>query len=452
MENDNLTLDAWVAGDTAFDIFGSPEQGVWDPGFDAERRIVLAKLGPYTKLFLRPATFIPRFYHTIYPVPVEDWQIAMETALYGGFCTVQTHLNIHFQATFNYAQRNIEALANINQQIKISYEGLIRDIVDGELHSTKDGDWVMTGLTDLEKKIENFINETLLLKHIQCRTTCVLKPVFQELTDDDRLDGKFAQETVYFNVLKKNFEFREKHSQELFRQNEELEAQRLQHKQKQLEKMRQEDEIERQQLALQAENARRLLEEREKQLAEEYELKSRLHTQKLEHEKKLREMEQLTEIESLLEQQPKQQELELQLMSNKLQHETRIKQQQLEAEIKALEFEQNRREVAKEKLLADSIKLQERMKQQELQAEIREQETYQREKQKIQERLEAEKIEHQTKIKEMQLDAERKELELLAEASKYKENYLHREIEWLVLDKQRAELTRAIREIKPSDL
>jgi hypothetical protein len=451
MSKDKSLLDTWLT-ETNFDLLNPSGHEFWDPGFDGERRVVLSKLGTYTRLYLRPQKFIRRFFHTVYQLPVEEWQLNMETSLYSGFCTIQTSLNIHFQATFNYAQRNMEALADINRQIKLSYEGLIRDIVDGELRSTKDGNWVLTGLADIEKKIENIINETLLLKHIQCRTTCALKPLFEELSNDTALDGKFAQESVYFNVLKKNFEFREKHNQEMFRQSEELEAQRLQHKQKQLEKMQQEDEMQRQQLALQAESTRLLLEEQEKQLAEEYEIKSRLYIQKLTHDKQLKKLEHSTEIQLLLDQQPKQQEIELQLLTNKIHHDTQLKEHELDAEIKLFEMQQTKWHLAKQQLQADKIKQEERLKQNELAAEIREQETYQREKQKIQEHLEAERIQHQTKLKEMQLEAERKELELLAEASKYKESYLHKEIEWLVLDKQRAELARAIRETKMNDL
>ena len=50
------------------------------------------------------------------------------------------------------------------------------------------------------------------------------------------------------------------------------------------------------------------------------------------------------------------------------------------------------------------------------------------------------------RLHQMQLDAEVKELELRAESTKSKDEYLRREIEFLVLDKQRAELTRLIRE------
>ena len=50
------------------------------------------------------------------------------------------------------------------------------------------------------------------------------------------------------------------------------------------------------------------------------------------------------------------------------------------------------------------------------------------------------------RLYQMQLDAEVKEIAQRAEATKNKDEYLRREIEWLVLDKQRAELTRLIRE------
>jgi hypothetical protein len=65
--------------------------------------------------------------------------------------------------------------------------------------------------------------------------------------------------------------------------------------------------------------------------------------------------------------------------------------------------------------------------------------------------LEAKKIEHQNRLHQMQLDAEINELELRAEATRNKDEYLRREIEWLVLDKQRAELSRSIREASQGD-
>jgi hypothetical protein len=392
-------LDAWLSGINPLQESG---QDYWDPGFDVERKVVFSKLGPYKKLSLCPPKFFPRFYHSVFPLVIEDWHLAFQIDLYGGFCKIDADLHVHFQPTLRYAERNLDALGQLNRQIKLAYEGLIRDLVTSELRNLKDGSWVKSGLTDVEKAIEGAINETLILKQIQCRAVCMLKPTFEELTDVNKLDARFIQESVYLNVLQKNFEFREKQSQELFRQDEELELQRLRH-------INQENEIQQQIQSIKAENAKRLLEEQRKQLTEQYEIEKRLHTEKIKHEKQLQEIEESAEIEYKEVQLPKLHELELKMHSKKLQHDTLLKERELEAAIKA-------------------------------------QEMFQLEWQKIQERLEEEKIKHQSRLKEMQIEAELKEMQLRTEKTQDKDAFLRREIEWLVLDKQRAELTRAIKE------
>jgi hypothetical protein len=116
-----------------------------------------------------------------------------------------------------------------------------------------------------------------------------LKPTFEELSDEAKIDGRFIQESIYLNVLQKNFEFREKQGQELFRQEEELDLQRLKH-------MNQENEMQQQMQSLKAENTKRLLEEQRRQLNEQYEIEKRLHTEKIKHEKQLQEIEQTADL------------------------------------------------------------------------------------------------------------------------------------------------------------
>jgi len=433
-------LDAWLTGEnTEFDS----GQLFWDPGFDAERRVVISKLGPYHKLFERPQNFIPRFFHRVYSLPIENWDLTTKTKLYGGFCTLTTELQIHFQSTLKYIERNIDVLPEVNRQIKSSYESVIKDIVNAELSHLKDGLWVQTGLAQMERQIESVINETLILKHIQCRAICELTSVFEELTDDEKLDGRFTQEAVYLNVMQKNFEFREKQAQELFRQENELELLRLEHKQKQLEAINQEDELQRQKQALEAEAIKRQLKEQEAQRVEQHAIEMRLQAQKTNHEMHLKEIELAAEIQYEKEKQIRQQQLDLEKQAQQLEHERLLKELKRDAET---------REYEKERLQWLQGKEQEqRLKQLELEAELKEQEIHQLERQKIQERLEAVKIEHENRLHQMQLDAEIKELELRAEATKNKDEYLRREIEWLVLDKQRAELSRSIREASQGD-
>lgn len=434
-------LDAWLSGENSAFESG---QLFWDPGFDAERRVVISKLGPYHKLFERPQNFIPRFFHRVYALPIEDWHLTTEAQLYGGFCSMTTELQIHFQATLKYVERNREALPEVNKLIKASYESVIKDIVNAELSHLKDGQWVQTGLTEMERQLENAINETLVLKHIQCRTVCALTPVFAELTDDEKLDGRFTQESIYLNVLQKNFEFREKQNLELFRQEEELERLRLEHKQKLLEAINQEDEIQRQKQALEAEAIKRQLREQEAQRVEQYVIETRLHEEKTRHEMQLKEIELAAEIQYQKEKQIRQQQLDLQNHAQQLEHERLLKELKRDAEM--MDYEKERLQWLQGK------EQEQRLKQLELEAELKEQEIHQLKRHKIQERLEAEKIEHQNRIHQMQLEAEIKELELRAEATKNKDEYLRREIEWLVLDKQRAELTRSIRQAGQGDV
>lgn len=434
-------LDAWLSGENSAFESG---QLFWDPGFDAERRVVISKLGPYHKLFERPQNFIPRFFHRVYALPIEDWHLTTEAQLYGGFCSMTTELQIHFQATLKYVERNRDALPEVNKLIKASYESVIKDIVNAELSHLKDGQWVQTGLTEMERQLENAINETLVLKHIQCRTVCALTPVFAELTDDEKLDGRFTQESIYLNVLQKNFEFREKQNLELFRQEEELERLRLEHKQKLLEAINQEDEIQRQKQVLEAEAIKRQLREQEAQRVEQYVIETRLHEEKTRHEMQLKEIELAAEIQYQKEKQIRQQQLDLQNHAQQLEHERLLKELKRDAEM--MDYEKERLQWLQGK------EQEQRLKQLELEAELKEQEIHQLKRHKIQERLEAEKIEHQNRIHQMQLEAEIKELELRAEATKNKDEYLRREIEWLVLDKQRAELTRSIRQAGQGDV
>jgi hypothetical protein len=402
MTNKQALLDAWLAGLQPPALPDSVESEVWDPGFDGESRVVLSKIGPYYKLFAYPAKFFPRFYHRVYPLPVAEWPIKVSTVLYGGLCTIEAQLTIHFQATYSYVERNLDALPDVNAHIRAGYEGLIRTAVDAELRNLRSGTWIETGLSATEKHIETAINEALTVKYIKCRAVCSLTPSFADLEDNPGLDGRFTQETVYLSILEKNFEFREKQTRERIRQEQLLEKEHLEH-------LNQLNALQQQKLAIESENQRRLLAAQEKQNADQFAIQAKLHEEKIKHEKHLQSIEQAAALKYQLEQQTRQHELEQQLHAKKLEHEAILKERELQSEYKAQE-----------------ILLQEQ--------------------QKYEEQLEAERIEHQTRLKEMQLQAEIKELELRVEVTKNKDAYLHRQIEWLVLDKQRAELSRAIKE------
>jgi hypothetical protein len=412
-------IDKWfIEGTLANDDIAVSE--IWDPVFDADRQLVLTKLGPYWKLFLRPEGFVRRFYHLIYPLPVENWRVNHQIKLYDGFCTIDVMLDIRFQATLKYARSNMDILADINGHIKTAYEDLLINLIDKELLNLSDGAWVQKGLTDIEKKISLAASEMLILQNIQSQTLCTLKASFEEFPD-----VQLAQESVYLCVLKKSFQFNDAQREELFRQEQEIEKQKLEHKQKQLEQLNRDAELERLKQSQNALNTKLLLEEKEKQLLEQFEIEKRLHTEKVKHENSLKE---ITLEAELQEQQKHEARLRIAEQTNHMEllaHQAKLKAKELEADIAKYEIQQARWRESKDKTHAQQIAFDQRQKQLEFEVEIENQ------KRREQHRLELKKENFKN----------RKESDV----------YLRREIELLAREKQHLERQLAIKEAEKQE-
>ncbi len=409
-------IDQWfIEGTLAGDELAVSE--VWDPVFDADRQLVLTKMGPYWKLFLRPEGFVKRFYHHVYPLPVENWRVTEQVKLYDGFCTIAVTLDIRFQSTLKYARSNMDILSDLNGHIKTAYEDLLINLIHKELAKLVDGAWVQKSLTRIENKISLAASEMLILQNIQSQILCTLKPTFEEFPN-----VQLAQENVYLCVLKKSFEFNDAQREELFRQEQEIEQQKLEHKQKQLEQFNRNAELERLKQAQEALNKKLLLEEQEKQLQDQFEVETRLHAEKVKHENTLKEI----SLEAELQEQQKH-EARLRIAEQKthmesLAHQAKLKAKELEADIANYEIQQARWRESKDKIHIQQIALEQHQKQLEIQAEI-----------------------------DNQKHREKKRLELKKENFKNRKEsdvYLRREIELLAREKQHLERQLATNESK----
>jgi hypothetical protein len=416
MNSSGTEIDRWLAeGTLVNDDLASPE--VWEVVFDADRHLVHTKLGPYWKLFIRPEGFVKRFYHHVYPLPVENWRISQQIKLYDGFCTIDATLDIRFQATLKYALGNMDILSSLNNHIKATYEDLLINLIDKELLNLSDGSWVQKGVADIEARISLAVSEMLILQNIQSQTLCSLKPSFEEFPD-----VQLAQESVYLSVLKRSFEFNDAKRQELFRQEQEAEEQRLLHKQKQLDQLNRDAELERSKQAQEALNRKQLLEEREKQLLEQFEIEKRIHIEKLNHANSLKEI----TLEAELQEQQKH-EASLRLAEQKahaelLAHQAKLKEKELEADIAKYEHQQARWREAKDKIHAQQLAFEQRQKQLAFDTDVENQ------KRREQQRLERQQESYN----------KRKESDV----------YLRNEIELLALEKQSLDLQLAIKEAK----
>lgn len=412
MNSCRIEIDKWlIEGIPADDGFAASEE--WDPVFDAGRHLVYIKFGPFWRLYLRPERFIKRFYHRVYPLPIEHWRATQQLTLYDGFCSIDVTLEIHFQATLKYALNNMTMLAELNEHIKTSYKDLIINLVDKELLGLSDGAWVQKGVTDIEKRISLAIAEMLILQNIQSQTLCTIKPEFNNFPD-----VQLAQKNVYLCVLKKSFESNRGKREELFRQEQETEKQTQEHKQKLLEQLNHDAELERQKQALEALHKKLLLEEQEKQQLKQFEIEKRLYAEKVKHENALKEIAQEAQI-----QEQQKQEARLRIAEQKKQaaflvHQNILKEKELEADVAIYEKQEAKWRESKNKVHELQLALEQRQKQLEVETNLK----------------------NQKNLENIQKEIYNKRME--------SDKFLRKEIESLALEKQHLELQLAIKDAK----
>jgi len=414
MNSSKTEIDSWLM---ALSSETDSSNEVWESGFEVDRQVVHSKFGPYKKIFLRPKNFIKRFYHTVYPLSIEEWQCTEQVKLYDGFCTIDVILDVRFQATFNYALSNIDILSELNEHIKNAYHDVALDHVNRELLNLSDGAWVHEGLDEVEKRICFAINEMLILQNIQSEVLCQLKPSFEEFPD-----VQFAKESVYLSVLKKSFEFNEEERNELFRQQQQEEKQKIDHKRLQFQQINELAELDRQKQALQAENTKLLLEEKVDQQLEQFEISKKLHADKIKQNSQLKEMALIVELKEKETEQALLRENEKQEKAQLIAHQADLKQQELAADIVRFEQEQVSWREAKNKAHIEELDLKHKQKQLDFEADVGYKKRYEVQRLAMQE-------ESYT-------------------ARKKADVYLKREIELLELEKQRLALQVSIKEYK----
>lgn len=336
MSNLENPLDRWLTGD---DLLGQsmplPEQ--WVAGFDPDREVVQLKLGPYKKLYLRPAKFVPRFYHQLFPLNIETWPHRWQIPLFDDFCRLDVDVNLRFQATLQYVHRHAELVASINLHIKTLYQEVVADIVNRELQNLADGRWVREGLTRQEQRIATDLCEFFTVQQIQAEAVCKMTASFAEFPD-----VQLGRDSVFVNVLRKTFEFNQEKAREALRQQRIAEQMELQEQQRQIEHRQQLAEMQRQVQQQQAEAQMQLLKDQEQQLAEQREIEKRLHAEKVRHQQQLQEIG--FDIESQAQQQlnAKKRVMEAQQLGEQLAHEAHLEDKKIVGEIERRQAAQQR--------------------------------------------------------------------------------------------------------------
>ena len=284
------------------DDFGwEPNDSQWIAGFEGDRRIVLARLGPYQRLFARPRHYVKRVHHRVYELVIEDWEIPLETPSLGNLCTVNASLAIRFQPTLAFAREHIEHLDHLGDHIRQQYRCLLKDAAEAELCHLESVDWLDQGHAFLERSIETLVHELLAIRDIQSRCRCQIEASFAEI-DPDRLDediasADLARHGIALQILRRRRETleraaRERHEELMLEQRLNLEQQS-----KLLELLKQETALLREQQQEQVLQAREALLGEETREAEKIDSEIRLKRERLRQEAELKHLEREVSLE-----------------------------------------------------------------------------------------------------------------------------------------------------------
>ncbi len=446
MTDQLFPLDEIIAGLTQ--AKKSSNSTVWEPGFSAGRQMVVAKLGPYLRCYPKPEKYVQRFYRKAYPLPIEDWELHESCVLFGGFCTVNTILQLRFQASYEFARLNMEFIPQLTALIKQSYQGLVLDILAGELRKLEDGQWIAIGLESTEKEVENVIQETLMVQDIQCRAICKLEPLFEELEEDHVFDHRFVHQAQYLEVMRKNFEFTVKKKEELLREEELLHEIKMEQKQMQLDQFSEEADFRSQHQEQNSDSLKRQLVEWGQQKEEQFVVERALRERELKHETAIKQLEVKADSDRLSEAQKVEHTSEQNRQKIGFTHTERINEKQLAFDLKEHEKSQLQWLEADADIQEQKIIQENHFKEKQLEKEIAEQEIRMVAKQKLDERMQIEQLKHDSRLLDLELEAKQEEQRKRFEVTKQSDEFLQREIELLVLEKQRAELEQQVEFIK----
>jgi hypothetical protein len=277
------------------DLDWETEDSPWIAGFEGDRRVVLAKLGPYQRLFARPRHYIKRFHHRVYELIIEDWELPLETPTLGNLCAVTARLDIRFQPTLAFAREHVEHLDHLGEHIRQQYRCLLKDGAEAELRALESVDWLESGHATLERSIESLIHELLAIRDIQSRCRCHIETTFGEI-DPDRLDEDVAsadpaRQGIALQILKRRRDTleraaRERHEELMLEQRLDLEQKR-----KWLELLREETALLHDQQLEKVRQAREALLADETREAEKIESEIRLKRERLRLEAELKHVE-----------------------------------------------------------------------------------------------------------------------------------------------------------------
>jgi len=197
-----------------------PTRTVWDPGFEPERKLVVASLAGFRWCYPDRHSRIKRFAYRIIAIPVEDWILDIESWPLGAWCKVNTRLDIRFQPTHRFVEARLEDDRGVSDIVRETYHSFLRDQVERLLSGLPADIWLEADHADVETCIEDDIQEFLAVAGVQSRCRCRLRFTFEEedLEPDHGMTANFRHQAVIQTLRDRLHAARRQHQQTCFEQ------------------------------------------------------------------------------------------------------------------------------------------------------------------------------------------------------------------------------------------
>lgn len=269
------------------------DEHTWEAGFEGDRRVVVAQLGPFRRVFARPKHYRPRFHHRVYDLRIEDWRIPLETLHLGPLCTVEAQLSLRFQPTLKFAREHLDQIGDIGAYIRTSYRVLLQDAAEQELRRLEATKLPEHESGDIERRIETVTHELLAMRNIQCRARCSVAIRFAapDTIDDYAATADSKHKDIYLELLRRRRENAERIAREHFEREVHEHQLKLEHEARMLELLKKEADLRRQKQAQETEQVRSELSADELRYSEQIDSEIRLREERIRHEARLRHME-----------------------------------------------------------------------------------------------------------------------------------------------------------------
>ena len=261
---------------------------------------MVARLGPFLRVYQRPANYVPRFYHRVHDLPIVDWAVPIAPLSLGALCTITAGLRIRFQPTIRYARENLEHVAEIAVHIQDSHLGLLQDLAEQELHRMEwDTSWLEQGCNTVERALERSVSEHLAIRDIQCRTRCLVQPAFGDLgrISADHVAPWSRHRALYLALMERHKQAQEEHHRTMTEYNRVSRERELERESQLLEMERQREQLAKAKLETEIEQLKTELAAEERRQAERRETEARLHKEQIGHTAGLRIMEMEADLE-----------------------------------------------------------------------------------------------------------------------------------------------------------